>query len=373
MSQSLDTSKRLLYLLPSAEIWGGEVCFLNFLACLDRKRYKPLVVCPSNGSVVDCLEQLDVEVSVIGIDKYDHVFRHNLPSPGILWQLISLIRRKRVALIHSYDFSLRNYANAAALLTGVPLVYSCHVLHWAQLFRDMQLKLINAVAAELICVSEAVREGFLRRNILDPTKLQVIHPGVALDRFCQNGNSLLRSELHVSAGTPLVGIVARFDSNKNLQGFLDAGALVGRAVPETRFVVIGENRVRATVPVGLSDQVTFLGRRDDVSQLLLDLDIIVSTSLEEGFGLTLVEAMASGKPVVSTSSGGPQDIVVDGETGFLVPPGDNQALAESLVHLLTDPELARQMGQCGRRRAERFFDVREHTRKVEELYESTFL
>ncbi|MDD4899723.1 MAG: glycosyltransferase family 4 protein, partial [Candidatus Omnitrophica bacterium] len=119
----------------------------------------------------------------------------------------------------------------------------------------------------------------------------------------------------------------------------------------------------------------FTGWRKDIRNIIADLDILVqaSTTFPEGFGLTCIEAMASEKPVVATNIPGPSEIVLDGETGFLVPPKDVNALAEAILKILKGKDLSRKMGMEGKRRVEEFFDVRRTVKNLEEIYENEFI
>lgn len=371
--------RKILYLMHAVEIGGPEVCFLNFIAHVDRTQFQPIVVCPHEGDLVTRLRALQVEVRLLSVDKERRVLgMYNVVSPRVALQLVSLIRQEQIALLHSYFLYTRNYANLAAVMTRVPLVYTCHAWWWGAQMRNLQLRLCNAVPKAIIAVSHMIRDGLLQRGIIAPEKVKVIHPGVDLQRFSAGDSAPIRAEFQIPAHSPLVGIIARFDRVKDLSGFLRAAAIVARAFPQVRFLLVGDqvfwsdtdgSTVRQVMAeLGLSQQVILTGYRHDVPQILASLDVLVSSSLIETFGLTLIEAMAAGKPVVATASGGPADIVVPGETGLLVPPGDPEALAQAIMALLKDREMAQTMGQAGRRRAERCFDVQVHTRKVEDLY-----
>jgi glycosyltransferase involved in cell wall biosynthesis len=164
--------------------------------------------------------------------------------------------------------------------------------------------------------------------------------------------------------------VARLDPQKGLGDLLEAAA----RVPDASFVVAGDGPDRERLgetarSLGLHDRVCFLGHRDDVPDLLRSCDVFVLPSLYEGFPLSVLEAMAAGKPVIATAVGGTPEAVSDGETGFLVPPGDPSALAAAIRAVLSDPVLARRLGSAGRERACRTFSAAEMVRHVVRLYE----
>jgi glycosyltransferase involved in cell wall biosynthesis len=363
------------------DIGGGEMCFLNFLAHLDREQFEPVVVCPRTGELVGRLQQQEVQVRILPVDLALPV-RGTLKiiSPQVLIRLVKLIWKENIALLHPYTLYPRNYANAAALITGIPLIYTCHAWQWGEQLRDLQMKLLNTLPKGIIAVSKMIADSLVRRRIIAPEKIQVIHPGVDLNRFKVDGDPSTRTEFGIFADTPLVGIIARFNDVKDFVGFLRAAALVLRERPSVRFLIVGDevlpvdnhkDTVKKTIrELGLSRSVILAGYRQDIPQVLASLDVLVSSSLRESFGLTLVEAMAAGKPVVATRCGGPEEIVVHGETGFLVPPQDPEALANAILLLVNNKPLAETMGHAGRRRAESHFDLKVHTRKVEALYHS---
>jgi len=164
--------------------------------------------------------------------------------------------------------------------------------------------------------------------------------------------------------------VARLDPQKGLHDLVAAAALV----PEARVMVVGEGPERRALEtriahLGLGDRVHLLGFRSDVPDLLAGSDLFVLPSLFEGLPLSILEAMAAGKPVVATAIGGNDEAVVDGATGLLVPPGDPRALADAIRALLRDPERRRRLGEAGRRRAEAEFSAPAMVRRVAAVYD----
>jgi glycosyltransferase involved in cell wall biosynthesis len=181
----------------------------------------------------------------------------------------------------------------------------------------------------------------------------------------------VRADAGVSADAPVVTLIARFQNVKGHEIFQEMARLVVREVPEARFIVAGENvhdvaadeaykaRILQTAredPV-LRERMIYLGFRDDAERVIAAADVVVCSSHFEGYGLVNVEAMASGKPVVSTRQGGPSETIVHGETGFLVDPGDSAGLARHVVALLGDPDLRQEMGAAGRARVEKLFSA----------------
>jgi glycosyltransferase involved in cell wall biosynthesis len=176
-------------------------------------------------------------------------------------------------------------------------------------------------------------------------------------------------------GEVVIGTIARLVWYKGLEDLLKAAALIVRRYPSARFLVVGDGPLRQALEekaraLRLNGTVRFLGAVPNASSLLPHFDIFVLSSLWEGMSNSLLEAMAAGKPVVATDVGGSPEVVIDGKTGFLVPPKDPEALASAILHLLADRELARNLGEAGRIRVESEFTLEIMVARLEELYDS---
>jgi glycosyltransferase involved in cell wall biosynthesis len=175
-----------------------------------------------------------------------------------------------------------------------------------------------------------------------------------------------------------VGVVSRLTRLKGLEHFLEAAAIVRARVPDARFLVVGETspmdrdylrELQAyAVRCGVAGHVTFTGLRSDVPAVLASLTVSVMPSLNEALSNVVLESMAAGAPTVATRVGGTPEAVVDGVTGILVPPADSAALADAIVHLLSNPELAAHLGCAARARIADHFSVRRMVRATEDLY-----
>jgi glycosyltransferase involved in cell wall biosynthesis len=203
-----------------------------------------------------------------------------------------------------------------------------------------------------------------------------IHNGVDPDAF--DSPPADRSELALRDDGAVIGTVCRLDEpKKGLTVLLHALSVLAKrnGLPAWQCLVVGDGPARDRLrhlagELGLSRQVVFAGMRRDAARVLPALDIFVCPSLYEGFGIAIVEAMAAGRPVVASSAGGISEIVVHGETGLLVPPGDAAALADAIAALLARPERARTMGLRGRERARERFAIEAAVRRHQHLYES---
>ncbi len=294
-----------------------------------------------------------------------------LEASGRLACLIRLsryLRRTRPDVVHTHNASPHWYAALACRGAGVPLLV--HTRHgqnpadrrrhvWANRWASWASDAVVPVSAD---ASEHVR-GFER---VPGDKVVVIHNGVELERF-QAGRRGTRPPLRAIS-------VARLSVIKDQPTLLRAVRQVVDAHPGFRLDIVGEGPERPTLErlrgeLGLAESVRLLGYRDDVGPLLAEADLFLLTSTSEGLALTLLEAMASGLPVVATDVGGNREVVVHGETGLLVPPRSPTAVAQAVAQLLQDPARAVAMGRAGRRRVEESFDIRTMVARYERLYD----
>lgn len=274
------------------------------------------------------------------------------------------VRRYEPQLLHSFFFWSIMYGRVLKKLGIIDRLVENREdegFSWSGLDYAI-LRATRSLPDRVICVSEAVREVVLEREGLDPRRTLVIHNGIEPRAADGRGRESARRELGIeNEETPLVGMVSNL--NRPIKGvpyFLDAMPLILRSVPVARFVIFGsgkdEARLRAKArSLGVDRQVVFAGFRPDIERFYPALDVSVLTSLSEGLSISLLESMNHRLPVVVTHVGGNPEVVVDGETGFLVSPRDPAAFADRVVTLLRDPTLRRRMGDAGRLRIERDF------------------
>jgi glycosyltransferase involved in cell wall biosynthesis len=210
-----------------------------------------------------------------------------------------------------------------------------------------------------ICASEAIRRILLADGIPE-TRATTVHEGIDLGHVAAAPVAVLHEELWLPHGSPIVGNVAALVAHKGQRHLVDAAALVVRQVPDARFVIAGEGELRPALEhqikhLNLEKHVLLAGFRPDILSVHKGFDLFVMSSVTEGLGTSLLDAMACAKPVVGTNAGGIPEVVADGVTGILVPPRDAQAMADAIVRLLKDEALRRRMGEAGLSRVrERF-------------------
>lgn len=367
---------RILFLSYLSGIGGGETFLLNHASRLDRAEFAPHVILASEGPLLERLRQLEVSTTVLPYRKD----RSAMSALAVVGSLIRTIRRNRIRLVHLNDMELGKFGAIAARLCGVPVIWTCHGWWYASPPREV---FYRVMLDRVVSVSHAVQSSLTRRGILAPRQACVIHPGIDLERFAPAAPDVeLAQQWELPPGRVTVAIVGRFQPIKGHDVFLDAARLVARACPEAEFLIIGGNvfgvdedavnhrRLLARVEADpeLRSRVRFLPFQSDMARAFSVVDLLVSASDAETFGMVHVEAMACGKPVVSTDRGGPADIVADGTTGFLVPPRNPEALAKRMIELCENPELRARMGEAGRARALEHFDVERQSASYQALY-----
>jgi glycosyltransferase involved in cell wall biosynthesis len=239
-----------------------------------------------------------------------------------------------------------------------------------QVARYRRLGLIERVVA----VSEDARSLAVSVSGFAMEATETIPNGIDVDTYAVADGPRIRESLGIAAGTPVVGIVARLAPEKDHNLLLEALALLRRSIDPVVLLVIGDGELRGELEaraaaLGVEACVRFLGMRDDIPSLLAALDVFVLSSRTEGMSVTLLEAMASGRPVVATAVGGNAEVVRDGDTGRIVPAGDAGALAGALASILRDREAARRMGERGRARAMSEFSVKVMAKRYEGVYD----
>ena len=378
----------ILYLHTTSEIGGSDVSLARLVEGLDRQRYSMIVALPADGPLVPRLRAAGARVEIMPVllkltsrRGAGFLVSFALNYPRAIAALVRLIRREHVSIVHTN--TIHNlYGVTAARVAGVRHVWHFREIVWqSRLLRRVELTMARWWSDRIIVTSNAIA-GMYGPERSWPVQLVRVPNGVETDRFMPGDGSRVRSELNVATGQPLVGIVCRVDAWKGVDDFLEAAAMVAAADHEAAFAVIGgpiigqeayEDALKTRArDLGLGGRIRFAGWRygpPEMPDVHRALDILVLASREaEPFGLVVLEAMATGKPVVATAHGGPLDIVLDGRTGDLVPPRDPAAMARAIIALLRDPARAARLGAHGRERVLTHYTAEQYVAGVESIY-----
>jgi glycosyltransferase involved in cell wall biosynthesis len=301
-----------------------------------------------------------------------------------LYQLVGVMRRMRPHVVHTHTAKAGTLGRLAARLARVPVVvhtYHGHVLHGyfsprtTRMFLAFERSLARWTDC-LLAVSHTVRRELLAMGVGSPERFRVIPLGLDLDRYAgaDAARGSLRSELGLAPDVPVVTIVARLVPIKAHEVFLRAARRVRDALPTSQFLVVGDGERRRPLEalateLGLDANVRFLGWRRDLERVYADAWVVALTSRNEGSPVSLIEAMAAGRPVIATRVGGVPDLIAQDVTGCLVPPDDPEALAVALVALLRDPDRRQALGKAARERVLPAFAADRLVADVDRLYQ----
>lgn len=370
---------RILHLITSFEVGGTERQAVELLKRIDRRRFDvSLAALRLEGPLYQEVAAMFPRAPQFPLTSF-----YNANAAKQLMRLRDWMIRKRVEILHAHDFYAGLFGAAAARLAGVRVI-ACqrHMRLSDRRAHEWGTRLTHRLARRVLVNSEAIRDHLLAGGHVAPEKIVVIHNGLsaAAERAALDNDSrpkqraaLLR-ELNLDEGAKLIGLVARLHPVKGHRYFIEAASRIAAVEPKAHFPLVGDGALRREIEeqaarLGVGDRVHLLGDRSAAALIAAGFDIAVSASLSEGLPNAVMEAMAAGAPVVATAVGGTSELVIDGVTGFLVPPADDDALARRILDALGNPERSARMASHARRRALSQFSMRRMVESVERLYD----
>ena len=377
---------RILYVNNSADIYGASRCMARLLERMDRSRYQGVVMLPEHGPIEPLLRRAGIEViffpqlSVItrGVFRSWRLLPFLLRLPLSIFALWRILKNRRIDLVHTNTGVVLS-SGPAAWLAGVPNVW--HVRDWFQefsFFWTAYSRYMHVFSDRIVAVSRPIAGQF-------PAAfgVTVVHDGFELEEFAladPQAGAKFRAE-YALGDLPVIGCVGRIKLvRKGQEVLLRAAALLKARGVRAKYLIVGaplggneghlETLHGIVREAGLGEDVVFTGEIADPRPAYAAMDIFVLPSAQpEPFGGVVMEAMCMGLPVVATNIGGSIQQVVDGETGYLIPPGDPAALAEKLEVLLRDKALCAKLGEAGRRRIVEKFTLNGMVEETVRVYE----
>jgi glycosyltransferase involved in cell wall biosynthesis len=375
---------KVAYLDQTAQLGGAEIALLNLLQTMDRSRWNPIALLGSSGPLCDQLVHEGIAVRTLLLSPglasvrqsaFDTTAMlnpvHLLSGLSYSVRLAATLRRLHIGLLHLNSLKVGFLGGLAGRLARIPTVWQVHSVMAEPIMSRQAAQMVRVFARwvpnAIVCNSRATAFAIGQLS----TKVVVIPCGVRSESLAPRPHS---------NGLPRVGMVARFAPIKGQHVFLDAAERLATNPSSPHFVVAGkalfgedgyETTIRKRAGCGtLAGRVDFPGFVANVPALLHTLDVVVHPSVEpEGFGQIVAEAMMAGKPIVASSAGGTAELLEDGVTGRLVPPGDAAALAAAIDELLGNPAKAAEMGMRAREVALDKYDISKTTRAIEDVYE----
>lgn len=322
------------------------------------------IICLTESGASKQLLQKNITIIEMNKKKGNSLF--------FIFRLMMVLRQLKPDIVHT-----RNWGGfdgvIAARLAGIS-----HIIHgehgWSMDDPDglnprrvFIRRILNLFIKKYTCVSMQMK-AWLEKDIRVGKDVIQIYNGVDCNLFCPGNDEVLKSELGIAPETIVMGIVARLDPIKNHAGLIKAFNRVHKKNPHTCLLIIGEGPERPKLEKISSSRVLFLGNRSDVCNLLKCIDIFILSSFNEGISNTILEAMASGLPVIASDVGGNPELVKDGENGFLVPPHDYEQMADRIVKYIAEPHLVELHGKTGREQAVRNFSIASMVNDYESVY-----
>ncbi len=358
----------VLQVIPTLDRSGAEKQMVMLAKGLPRERFRVEVAALTRlGPLEGELRDAGIPVTLIG--------KRLKVDPFALGRLVRLMKSKRFDVVQTWIFAANVYGRVAAHRAGVPVVVTAEMAVdlWkgkAQLAVDRRL----AIWTDRVVGNSNAVVDFYREAGVPGDRLAMIPSGIGDEEPPEVDPAAVRAEFGLAAGSPLAIFVGRLAAQKAVDDLLAALDILQHTEPDLRTLIVGDGPLRERLRARahaftLDDAVQFLGHRDDVPRLLAAADLLVLPSLYEGLPNVVLEAMRFRKPVVATAAPGTTEVVIDGETGRLVPPRDFVALARGIRELIRDPALAQRMGEAGRARAEAEFRAATMVERFAALYE----
>lgn len=369
---------RMLHLSKMKGVSGSENHLLTLLSGLDKSRFEAhfgIIVEPPHLSK---LQDYKRALERAGIPVTFFAMRKNFDAT-LLWRLRTFIRHGRFDLVHTHLIHADLYGTLAAKCAGISKIVSSR--HNDDKFRHNRvLRWLNRSLAryhtKIIVISDWVGTFLQTIEGIPAGKIVRIHYGLSADTaISQADPQYVRQQFQIPYGVPIIGTIGQLAEQKGQTYLLEAVKQILPQFPTLRVVIIGEGNLRDQLEhqakaLGIDAQVIFTGYRTDAIKLMSGFDAFVFPSLWEGFGLVLLEAMALKKVIVASHVSAIPESVIDGKTGFLVPPRNVEQLARAMTTVLSDQKLAAAMGEAGYAHLLQSFSVEKMLRTTETLYSS---
>jgi glycosyltransferase involved in cell wall biosynthesis len=366
--------KRVLNVLYDERFGGPPNEVLQLAPALRRRGIETLVAIPKGDPFFrNRLKQEQIEFTELHLVRLRHSVNPLLHTrflakfwPNVV-TLRRLIRTHHIDIVHTFGF-MHLQAPIAAHLERIPLVWHLNDVNPGLMLRAALVPWVRAWADVVAITSRAVGQHYFQDHTAPNDRVHVLYPPIDTEKFNPTVDATsVRAELGIPTNAPVIGSVGNLSPGKGFEFFLEAAAQIQRRFPAAKFLIVGlvlDNRKRyfkalleRREKLGLTNDALFLGQRHDIPQLMAAMTIAVHASEAESGPMVVMEASASGRPVVATDVGGPRELLEDGVTGILVEPRSPAQIADAVLRLLENPAIAGQMGKCGVRRMREQFSL----------------
>ena len=379
MEGRMAKDRHILFLQSSSEGYGSGKIILQVLRFYQNQGFSPVVVLTNEGSIQEELKALNIPSYVQNLG----ILRRKYVNPGGFFNRVqkNLKAYRFLNQLHrKYSFELV-YSNTLAVIVGsiwakrkkLPHIWHIHeILPGPAPLVKLLARMLDSSTPRPIAVSQAVADHW--QPELQYAKIQVIPNGIPYEDFLQAKGDL-KPELKLDEETILIGMIGRINPGKGQLFFLELAEKIVKKYPQAHFLLVGDpfpgyesileemgEEIRLKK---LETNVSYLGFRKDIPEVMASLDIFVLPSvLPDSFPTVILEAMAAGKPVVATQSGGASEMVLEGKTGFLIPIKDVNSGYEAISQLIENPSLRNSMGESGRKRVLETFGLESFEKNI---------
>lgn len=362
---------KILFFYWHLDYGGAEVGLLTTLRNINRERFQCTVLCmKKKGPIGEEIERLGIKV--IYLNSTPRLFNIIL-----MWKVFCTLRKLEVDILHTSLFYANFFGRIAALTKKIPIIiaeersmyYEKRIYHvWIDRF-------LATLTDRIIVCSQSVLNFTMEQEKIPFEKFYLIYNGVDEERFSiSSPKSELRRRYGFSADQFIIGTVGSIIPKKGHRFLIEAARNFCPQMPNCKVLIVGEGVIKKELEYlvqkeNLADFFVFMGARKDIPELMKIMDVFVLSSLQEGFPRVLVEAMYMGLPVIASSVSGIPELVLDGETGFLVPPRDSKTICEKIITLNSNNDLRSKMGTKARERIQEHFLSKHYLSELEALYD----
>jgi len=378
---------KILFYNHTGQASGAERLLLMILARLDREKFNPVVMCPEDGPLMKLAAELAPVVAVEALKarftwRPDHFIGYLRSFLRVSQQVRQKVRSIKPDVIHANSIRAGLVATAATVGLKSRVVWHLHDL----LPRHPLSTVIRAAAflsprTQMIAVSQSVADNFAGAFFPLKKRVRAILNGIELETFqrSQTARQEIRGQLQLDPAETVIGIVGQITPRKGQLELIRSFAQVLTKIPQATLLIVGaplfnRDEVYAALlkktaqQLGLAERVLFTGARSDVAAMMQAMDLLVINSSAEPFGLVAIEAMACGTVVLAAASGGIPEIIEHGKNGWLIPKGDEQALADAVVHLTSQPQLTAELAAQGELRVASHFSAERYLFELQSFY-----
>jgi len=364
---------KILHICETSGTGGAETVLLNIVNNLDKDIYHSSVVLFQTGWLYEKLIEKGIETYILESCRSFDL--------SLINRIRQIIKKFKIELVHSHLPDANAYSCLAAKLAGTPSVATYHgkIAFTNSIFspNNIKLFLVKTLTKMVVSVSDFLKVDLTDKAGFPMAKVQTIYNGVDWKQFDNPIDiSVKKGELGFKSDEILVGMVANIRPAKGYEYFIRAARLIADKKPKARFLIFGDgpDNLKQIIydeisKLNLNGIVKIMGFREDIPDILPILDIFMLSSINEGLSIATIEAMGAGVPVVATKSGGPEEIITDGETGYLVPVRDEKSLAQKALICLKNRELSSSISQRAKAHVREKFGIENMIKQYEAVYQ----